>query len=55
MLLETDPEIRIIVSSGCSFDGPVGDVLKVGAAAFIAKPYQLSEMLMAVRKVQDDD
>jgi CheY-like chemotaxis protein len=53
MLLEIDPEIKIIVSSGYSFDGPVGDVLKAGAAAFIAKPYQLSEMLKTVRKVLD--
>jgi DNA-binding NarL/FixJ family response regulator len=55
MLLEIDPEIRIIVSSGYSFDGPVGDVLKAGAAAFIAKPYQLSEMLKTVRKALDDN
>jgi DNA-binding NarL/FixJ family response regulator len=55
MLLEIDPEIRIIVSSGYSFDAPVRDVLKAGAAAFIAKPYQLSEMLKTVRKALDDN
>ncbi len=52
-LLEMDPELKIIISSGYSANGTVRATLDSGAAGFIGKPYQLKDMLKKVREVLD--
>ena len=52
-LLQIDPQAKIIISTGYSAAGQVKTTLKAGAAGYVGKPYQLSELLSAVRKHLD--
>ncbi len=54
-LLEINPSARILIASGYSNDGPVQAALNSGAAGFIGKPYQISELLSRVRTILDGD
>ncbi|GAB6907529.1 hypothetical protein DESC_830098 [Desulfosarcina cetonica] len=46
-------ELKIVVSSGYSFNGQLSTALADGAAGFIPKPFSALEMLKAVREVLD--
>ena len=52
-LLMIDPDVRVLVASGCSEDIPRTKALETGAKAFINKPYDIHKMLQAVRDVLD--
>ncbi len=52
-LLKMDPEVKILIASGYSANGPTKDALQNGAAGFIGKPFDLKEILLAVRKSID--
>ena len=54
-LLDINPQARIIIASGHTIDGPVKDVVNLGARDFIHKPYGLRQMLKVVRKVLDKE
>ena len=54
-LLEFDPDVKVIVASGYSINGPVRDALNHGARSFISKPYTLRNLLGEVRKILDGD
>ena len=51
---EVNPELKILIASGYSEDGPVRKSVKTGAKSFIGKPYRVSEMLRAIRDTLDD-
>lgn len=53
LLMEQDPMVRILVSSGYSANGQAGKVLESGAYGFIGKPYQLKELVRKVREMLD--
>ena len=44
-LKRLNPEVKVLISSGYSGDGPVKDSLAAGALGFIMKPYRLSDLL----------
>jgi len=50
-LLGMDPEARVIIASGCAGAREIEQVTKSGAKAFINKPYDIQQMLTAVRRV----
>lgn len=50
-LLEMDPDVRAIVSSGYSDDALMSDYKKHGFSAVIAKPYRLSDLSNIVNTV----
>ncbi|MFH1138825.1 MAG: PAS domain S-box protein [Pseudomonadota bacterium] len=52
-ILRRDPAARVIVASGYSVDGQVKQALEAGAAGYVGKPYQLSDLLRKVREVLD--
>ncbi|HYA14291.1 MAG TPA: response regulator, partial [Syntrophales bacterium] len=52
-LLDIDPQSRIVIASGHMVDGPVKDIVDLGAKDFIHKPYGLRQMLKVVREVLD--
>jgi CheY-like chemotaxis protein len=50
-LLEIDPDVKAIVSSGYAADGTLADYSALGFKAMIAKPYtlkQLAEVISAI-------
>ena len=53
-LLKINPELRIIIASGYSINGPSKEVLKAGAKGFISKPYNINQILKAVRETLDN-
>jgi DNA-binding NarL/FixJ family response regulator len=52
-ILKINPEARVLVASGYSANGPGKDALESGATGFISKPFDLKEILLAVRKSLD--
>jgi CheY-like chemotaxis protein len=52
-LREIDPGIKVIISSGYSKDGHLKNILASGAAGYIAKPFNMSDLLKTVREVLD--
>jgi PAS domain S-box-containing protein len=50
-LLEIDPEVKAIVSSGYSTDPIMADFRKYGFRGVIAKPYKIGELKEIVRRV----
>ncbi len=52
-LLEINPEVKVIISSGYSSDGMLAKCLEMGAKDFIGKPSSRADLLKTVRKVLD--
>ena len=52
-ILAVNPRARIIISSGYATQGNAREAMQYGAAGFIGKPYQLSDLIMRVRAVLD--
>jgi PAS domain S-box-containing protein len=50
-LLPIDPDIKVIISSGYSFNETIKKTIESGARGFISKPYQLKDMVEKVRQV----
>ena len=50
---QIDPMAKIVVVSGYSVDGQIKKTLESGAKGFIAKPYQLNDLLSTIRSVLD--
>jgi two-component system cell cycle sensor histidine kinase/response regulator CckA len=53
-LLKINPELRIIIASGYSVNGPSKEILKAGAKGFIGKPYNINQILKGVRETLDN-
>jgi len=51
LLLEIDPEVRAIVSSGYSTDPVMADFTRYGFSGVVAKPYRASELIEEVQRV----
>lgn len=47
------PEIRVLLSSGYSTDGEVGEIVREGVGGFIQKPYKEEELIEKVREILD--
>lgn len=52
-LLQIDPNVQTVISSGFDRSGPVEELLKLGAKGFVQKPYRIGDMLQTVRGVLD--
>ena len=52
-LLETDPDLRIVIASGYSPDDPTTQYTDLGARGYLRKPYIGLQLLRMVRKVLD--
>jgi len=55
VLLETDPEARVLLASGYSSTGEIKDPKKFGAKGFIRKPYEAGTLMTAIRQALDGD
>jgi CheY-like chemotaxis protein len=54
-LLKINPQARVLIASGYSVNGPTKEALAAGARGFISKPYDLTQMLKAVREALDKE
>ncbi len=52
-LIAANHNAKIIIVSGNLSNGPVQEALKMGAMAFLAKPFSMAELLNTVQKVLD--
>jgi DNA-binding NtrC family response regulator len=52
-LLTIHPDVKVIITTGYSSEGPTRAVLETGARKFVTKPYAVAELLQAVREVLD--
>lgn len=43
-ILNTDPDVRVLISSGNSYDPKVQQLLSLGAKGFLQKPYTIADM-----------
>ncbi|HDD44395.1 MAG TPA: hybrid sensor histidine kinase/response regulator [Candidatus Desulfofervidus auxilii] len=48
-----DPKIKVIISSGYSFNNQINEILKQECVAFIQKPFSLKELSQIIREVLD--
>jgi CheY-like chemotaxis protein len=52
-LIRIDPEVKVLIASGYSSEGLGRKTLEAGAAGYVGKPYQLKDLLRAVRAILD--
>ncbi len=52
-LLKIAPKARVLIASGFAANGHSKEVMETGARGFVAKPYNVRQMLQAVRGVLD--
>jgi len=50
MLKDINPGVRVILSSGCSMRGDARNVMDMGCAGFIQKPYSFADLSVLVEK-----
>jgi PAS domain S-box-containing protein len=49
-LVEARPDLKVIVSSGYSSDGPAREILNAGAKGFLQKPYTMADLSTKLKK-----
>ncbi|HDQ39754.1 MAG TPA: response regulator [Desulfonatronum sp.] len=50
-LLRMDPDAKVLIASGYTVDNQAEKMIQAGALGFIAKPYQISDLVATVRKL----
>jgi PAS domain S-box-containing protein len=54
-LLRMDPKVSVLVASGFTQNGEIGEALDTGAKGFIGKPFDISQLLEEIRKIIDEE
>jgi CheY-like chemotaxis protein len=52
-LLSINPQVKVLIASGYSADGSTKESTEIGARGFVAKPYDVRQLLETVRNVLD--
>jgi PAS domain S-box-containing protein len=52
-ILELNPTVKVLITSGYSEDGPTKKFVQTGAKGFVHKPYDVRQFLQTVRDVLD--
>ena len=50
---EINPNVKVLLSSGYSIDGPARKILRRGCDAFIQKPFGMQELSQNIREILD--
>jgi two-component system cell cycle sensor histidine kinase/response regulator CckA len=50
-LMETRPNLKVIVCSGYSLEGPAQEILDAGAQGFVQKPFSLATLSVKMQEV----
>jgi two-component system, cell cycle sensor histidine kinase and response regulator CckA len=53
-LIQRRPDLKVIVTSGYSVEGPAQELLDAGARAFLPKPFSLQELRETITRVLGD-
>ncbi|MBN1102949.1 MAG: PAS domain S-box protein, partial [Deltaproteobacteria bacterium] len=53
-MIRIDPDLKVLIASGYSANKRVREVLRSGAAGFIAKPYHYHDLLKKIREFLDE-
>lgn len=53
LLLKIDPRVKVLISSGDTGGGGVKEAVRAGAVGFVAKPYDIKQLLGSVRRALD--
>lgn len=51
LLMEARPDLKVIVSSGYSIDGPAQEIIGAGALCFIQKPFSITTLSEKLKEV----
>ncbi len=54
-LLKIDPQVRVLIATGYSAVGETKKTIESGAMGFVGKPYDMRQVLQAVRQALDQD
>jgi DNA-binding NtrC family response regulator len=54
-ILRIDPTVKVIIASGYSESGSASGATVDGAQGFVQKPYNMRQLLTAVREILDND
>jgi CheY-like chemotaxis protein len=54
LLMEAGPNLKVLVCSGYSIDGPAKDILDAGAQGFLQKPFSLAALSEKLKEVLED-
>jgi DNA-binding NtrC family response regulator len=54
-LLEFDPAVRVMISTGASADDELKETVKPYVKGFVNKPYEISRLLQAVRVALEEN
>ena len=52
-LLRMDPDAKVLIASGYTVDNQAEKMIRAGALGFIAKPYQISDLVAKVGELLD--
>jgi CheY-like chemotaxis protein len=50
-LIEARPNLKVIVCSGYSLEGPAQEILDAGAQGFVQKPFSLATLSVKMREI----
>ena len=50
---EINPDVKVLLSSGYSFDGEATEILNLGCYGFIQKPFKIKELSKKLRDILD--
>ena len=54
-LHDIDPNVRVLVATGHTTPGMLGELEQAGVQGFIRKPFETSQLLEEIRKIIDED
>ena len=51
LIMEARPDLKVVVCSGYSIDGPAQEILDAGAQGFVQKPFSISTLAKKLKEV----